>query len=444
MRFACGNPKRWRRLSFQRNVANLSQCSAANLTIVNFRWRWRPRRRHGKANAMTSQDCKETISRPRVRRLTLNDFRSYASLDCSVASRLVVLTGENGAGKTNILEALSMFTPGRGLRRAEIGECARRGGSGGFAVSIEVEADGGAIQLGHGLERAADGASMRRFRVNRAPVSSARAFADCIRVLWLTPSMDGLFAGSPGERRRFLDRLALGVDADHGARVNRLEQALRNRNRLLEEGISDRRWLEAAEYEIAALGVAVAAARLETVSRLDALIKSGRDDNSLFPWAEIALEGELEQMLARQPALRVEEHYRGLLAAARRRDAAAGRTLIGPHASDLAIRHGPKNEPARACSTGEQKALLTGLVLAHARLVAAMTGAAPLLLLDEIAAHFDPMRREALFGELERLAGQVWMTGADAFAFNSLRDRADLLLVEPGRVKKLEKSISSD
>jgi DNA replication and repair protein RecF len=385
---------------------------------------------------MTSQDYKETTSRPRVRRLTLNDFRSYASLDCSIASQLVVLTGENGAGKTNILEALSMFSPGRGLRRAEIGECARRGGSGGFAVSIEVESDGGAIQLGHGLERGADGASLRRFRVNRAPVGSARAFAECIRVLWLTPAMDGLFAGPAGERRRFLDRLALGVDADHGARVNRLEQALRNRNRLLEEGVSDRRWLDAAEYEIAALGVAVAAARVETASRLDALIKSGRDDASPFPWAEIALHGELEQMLAQEPALRVEERYRALLAASRRRDAASGRTLVGPQTSDLAVRHGPKNEAARACSTGEQKALLTGLVLAHARLVAAMTGAAPLLLLDEIAAHFDPMRREALFGELERLAGQVWMTGADASAFDSLRERADMLQIEPGHVKK--------
>jgi DNA replication and repair protein RecF len=399
---------------------------------------WRLLRSHGKADPMTMQHRNETISRPKVRRLTLSDFRSYASLDCSIASRLVVLTGENGAGKTNILEALSMFSPGRGLRRAEIGECARRDGSGGFAVSIEVESEGCTTQLGHGLEKnAADGAALRRFRVNRAPTSSARAFVDYIRVLWLTPAMDGLFAGPAGERRRFLDRLALGVDAEHGARVNRLEQALRNRNKLLEEGVSDRRWLEAAEYEIAALGVAVAAARLQTVSRLDALIRAGCDDNSPFPWAEIALEGELEQMLAQEPALRVEEHYRGLLAAARRRDAAAGRTLIGPQTSDLAVCHGPKHEPARACSTGEQKALLTGLVLAHARLVAAMTGAAPLLLLDEIAAHFDPRRREALFDELERLAGQVWMTGADASAFSSLRERADMLHVTPGRLKNL-------
>ena len=272
---------------------------------------------------------------------------------------MIALFGENGAGKTNLLEALSLFSPGRGLRREELAECARRGGAGGFAVSIEVEADGVTTQLGHGLTPSRE----RLFRVDRMPVSSARAFADHVRVLWLTPAMDGLFSGAAGERRRFLDRLALGVDAEHGARANRLERALRNRNRLLEEGVADRRWLDAAEQEIAALGVAVAAARRETVSRLVALIAAGRDDASPFPWADVTIEGELERRLALEPALAVEEWYRGELAASRRRDAAAGRTLIGPQASDLAVRHGPKNEAARACSTGEQKALLTGLTL---------------------------------------------------------------------------------
>lgn len=384
---------------------------------------------------MTAQHRNEAISRPLARRLTLGDFRSYAALDCRIASRLVVLTGENGAGKTNILEALSLFSPGRGLRRAEFAECARREGSGGFAVSIEIETERGVAQLGHGLERSgANEGAARRFRVDRAPVSSARAFADHIRVLWLTPAMDGLFAGPANERRRFLDRLALGVDADHGARVSRLEHALRNRNKLLEEGVSDQRWLEAAENEIAALGVGVAAARFETVSRLASLIQSSRDDASAFPWADIALEGELEQMIAHEPALRVEDHYRALLASSRRRDAAAGRTLSGPHVSDLLVRHGPKGEPARACSTGEQKALLTGLVLAHARLVGVMSRIAPILLLDEVAAHFDVRRREALFDELGRLGGQVWMTGADPSAFASLQGRADMLRVMPGYV----------
>ena len=244
--------------------------------------------------------------------------------------------------------------------------------------------------------------------------------------------MDGLFSGAAGERRRFLDRLALGVDAEHGARANRLERALRNRNRLLEEGVADRRWLDAAEQEIAALGVAVAAARRETVSRLVALIAAGRDDASPFPWADVTIEGELERRLALDPALAVEEWYRGELAASRRRDAAAGRTLIGPQASDLAVRHGPKNEAARACSTGEQKALLMGLTLAHAKLIGAMTGQAPMLLLDEVAAHFDVKRREALYEELQTLGGQVWMTGADPALFAPLRGSAELLLVTPG------------
>jgi DNA replication and repair protein RecF len=375
---------------------------------------------------------------PRVRRLRLSDFRSYAALDCAISATLVALTGENGAGKTNLLEALSLFSPGRGLRGAEIAECARRQGAGGFAVSIELETDGRETQLGHGLESggAGEGAA-RRFRIDRAPVASARAFADHLRPLWLTPAMDGLFAGPAGDRRRFLDRLTMSVDAEHGARAARLERALRNRNRLLAEESSDIRWLDAAEREIAALGVAVAAARRDTVERLRALIAAERDEASPFPFAEVAIDGELERRVADEPALKVEDHYRGVLASMRRRDAAAGRTLSGPQASDLLVRHGPKDEAARACSTGEQKALLTGLVLAHARLVAATTGMAPLLLLDEIAAHFDPIRREALFGELARIGGQVWMTGADGHVFDSLAGRADLLRVTPGRVERV-------
>jgi DNA replication and repair protein RecF len=373
-------------------------------------------------------------SAPSVRRLTLSDFRSYAALDCRFETRMIALFGENGAGKTNLLEALSLFSPGRGLRRAELAECARRGGAGGFAVSIEVDTDGATTQLGHGLTAAGE----RLFRIDRAPVNSARAFADHVRALWLTPAMDGLFSGPAGERRRFLDRLALGVDAEHGARANKLERALRNRNRLLEEGVGDRRWLDAAEQEIAALGVAVAAARRETVSRLAALIAAGRDDDSPFPWADVSIEGELEGRLQREPALAVEEWYRGELSASRRRDAAAGRTLIGPQASDLAVRHGPKNEAARACSTGEQKALLMGLTLAHAKLVSAMTGQAPLLLLDEVAAHFDTKRREALYQELQGLGGQIWMTGADPALFEPLRASAELVLVTPGRATRLD------
>ena len=319
---------------------------------------------------MRPLDASPAILSPLIRRLTLRDFRSYAALDARFGSRTIALTGENGAGKTNILEALSMFSPGRGLRRAEIGLCARHDGPGGFAVSIELETDGRILQLGHGLEPDAQGgatlggaakgvsAAARRFRVDRAPATSQRAFAEHIQVLWLTPAMDGLFTGPAGDRRRFLDRLTLGVDADHGARVSKLERALRNRNRLLEDGGADPRWLAAAEQEIAALGVAVASARLDTAQRLAALIEATRDDASHFPFALISLDGDLEQMLREEPAFTVEERYRSMLAGSRRRDAAAGRTLIGPQGSDLLVRHGPKGEAARDCSTGEQKALL--------------------------------------------------------------------------------------
>ena len=375
-----------------------------------------------------------SASAPRVRRLVLGDFRSYATLDIDLDARLVVLTGDNGAGKTNVLEALSMFSPGRGLRRADLAEMARAGGSGGWAVSIEIEAPDGALQIGTGFDPAEGPA--RRCRIERAPVGSARAFADHLRVVWLTPAMDGLFAGPAGERRRFLDRLVLAVDSDHGARVNALDRALRNRNRLLEDGGRDRAWLDAAERELAEIAVAVSAARHETVARLSALICGDHDPASPFPWAELTLEGEIERLIPEAPALEIEDHYRALLRDGRARDAAAGRTLVGPQASDLAVLHGPKQARAARCSTGEQKALLVGLVLAHARLVASMSGHAPLVLLDEIAAHFDPARRAALYAGLEKLGSQVFMTGADPAAFADVEGRALMLPVTPGRIAR--------
>ena len=376
--------------------------------------------------------------RPAVRRLVLADFRSYPALDLEVEPGLVVLAGDNGAGKTNLLEAISLLSQGRGLRRADMAECAREHGTGGWAVSVEIEDAGHRVQLGTGLEPAVGEASAaRKCRIDRAPVGSARAFADHVRLVWLTPAMDGLFTGSPGERRRFLDRLVLAIDTGHGTRVNALERALRNRNRLLEETRPDRIWLDATEREVAELGVAVAAARHETVVQLSALIDRRRDPSSPFPWAELALAGEIETLLFGGPALAVEEHYREILRDNRSRDARAGRTLIGPHTSDLRVRHGPKQADAERASTGEQKALLTGLVLAHAALVANMSGMAPILLLDEIAAHFDIARRERLFQDLLALGGQVWMTGADPAVFATLGGRASVFAVAVGQVAKV-------
>ena len=360
----------------------------------------------------------------------LNDFRSYAALDLAIRGGLVVLCGENGAGKTNLLEALSLFAPGRGLRRAELGECARVGGAGGFALSIEVEEDGETHQLGCGWKPGANGeAAERRNRIDRAAVASSRAFCDHVRLVWLTPAMDSLFAGPASERRRLLDRFVLAIDPNHGARVSRFERALRGRNRLLEEGGRNAAWLDAIEQEAAELGVAVAAARLDCVRRLEALIAAERDDSSPFPWAKLALVGEIEAMTDNGPALKAEDRYRASLRDSRSRDAAAGRTLIGPHLSDLLVWHGPKQAPAGASSTGEQKALIVGLALAHARMVAEMSATAPLALLDEVAAHLDPRRRAALYDALTRLGGQVFLTGADPAVFAELEGRAEMFKV---------------
>ncbi len=244
-----------------------------------------------------SESAKDALVSPEasVSRFILSDFRSYPRLDLALASKpLVALIGDNGAGKTNLLEALSLFAPGRGLRRADIAEMARAGGSGGFAVSVELRSPHGPVQLGAGHDPG-DGPQGRKFRVNKAPAGSARLFSDYVRLCWLTPAMDGLFAGSPGDRRRFVDRMVLAVDADHGARVAALERAARNRNKLLEDRASDGAWLNATEREVAELSVAVAFARKETIERLDALIHETRDEGSPFPWAKIAMEGEIDR-----------------------------------------------------------------------------------------------------------------------------------------------------
>jgi len=372
---------------------------------------------------------------PRVTRLILENFRSYAALDLPVSGRLVALVGENGAGKTNLLEALSLFVAGRGLRRAEFAQMAREGGPGGFSASIALETPFGEHRLGTGIEAPDPGGRAARLcRIDGATVPTPAAFSEFLRLVWLTPDLDALFRGPAGERRRFLDRLVLAVDAEHGGRVNALDRALRSRNRILEETPQERLWLDAVEREVAELAVAVTAARQETVQRLAALILATRDDASPFPFAAIALAGELDELVATLPAVDAEDRYRALLREGRTRDRAAGRTLVGPQASDLLVRHGPKDIPAGAASTGEQKALLLGLVLAHARLVASMSGMAPLVLLDEVAAHLDPRRRSGLFDALEGLGGQVWLSGADPALFAELGGKAEVLQVRPGRV----------
>jgi DNA replication and repair protein RecF len=378
----------------------------------------------------------------RIRRLTLTNFRSYQSAAFPVDRDLVVLVGPNGAGKTNLIEAISFLAPGRGLRRATLDDVAFRDDDGatgdrpsgnGWAVAAEIEGALGIATLGTGTQGPADEPHARKFRIDREPASAA-AFADHLRVVWLVPAMDSMFAGPASDRRRFLDRLVLAVDAEHGARVNALERSLRSRNRLLEQAQPDPHWLDAIEHETAELAVAVAAGRAETVRRLSARLARRADTETPFPWAEIALDGWIENALLAVPASEIEDRYRAALKHARPRDAAAGRTLDGVHLTDLMVRHGPKHIAADAASTGEQKALLIGLVLAHAELVADMSGFSPIILLDEIIAHLDPMRRAALYDELEMLAAQVWMTGADPAAFADVLARAAAFDIAPGRV----------
>lgn len=367
----------------------------------------------------------------RIDRLQVTDFRTYAVADIAPASQMVALVGDNGAGKTNLLEAVSLLAQGRGLRRADLADMARQGGGGGFAAAFEAEGALGPCHLGTGLIAGEPG---RKARINREPAVSPAHFADHLRVIWLTPDQDGVFRAAAGERRRFLDRLVLAVDPAHGSRVTALERALRARNRLLEDPASDSRWLDAAEHEVADIAIAVAAARRETVDRLAHLIAIHRDDRSAFPWAAVALDGDIDRRMADAPAGDVEDWYRAELAATRPRDRAAGRTLIGPHTSDLVVRHGPKDMPAHLSSTGEQKALLVGLTLAHARLVADMTGMAPVVLLDEVAAHLDPNRRRALIQTLAVLGGQVWMSGADPSLLDDLPADAARFRVTPGQI----------
>ncbi len=375
--------------------------------------------------------------RARVCNLQLTNFRSYRDASLAAGDGPVLLTGPNGAGKTNLLEAISFLTPGRGLRRAMLTDVAASEGDGSWAVSAEVEGALGVVRLGTGIDAVnEDEGTSRRYRIDREKVTSAAHFTDHLRVVWLVPEMDGLFLGPASDRRRFLDRLVLAIDAEHSSRVNGLERALRSRNRLLEETAPDPRWLDAVEHEVAELGVAVAAARAEAVQRLKRQIDSSRDPGSLFPTASLGLSGWLDEELISGSALEIEERYRTSLRDARPRDKAAGRTLDGPHLSDLSVMHFEKNISAERCSTGERKALIVGLILSHARLVASMHGCAPLVLLDDVSAFLDEDRRAALFESLRELGSQVWMTGVDASAFSALGAGKEHFEVSPGVVRK--------
>ncbi|TWG92373.1 DNA replication and repair protein RecF [Mesorhizobium sp. J18] len=376
----------------------------------------------------------EKPAQVRLTRLSLSDFRNYAQLSVNLRAGAVVLTGENGAGKTNLLEAVSFLTPGRGLRRAAYGDVARVGSISGFAVHARIEGPFGTAEIGTGTAAiSADGMETgRKVRINGATARSADEMLEWLRVMWITPAMDALFTGPASDRRRFLDRLVLTIDPAHGRRAADYERAMRSRNRLLAEESRDDAWFDAIETQMAETGVALAAARAEMIRLLGAM--TDRLANSPFPKADLAVEGPLEVAVGTRAAVDMEEDFRAALRAGRGRDRAAGRTLEGPHRSELLVSHRPKDMPAASCSTGEQKALLVGIVLAHARLTGELTGSAPVLLLDEIAAHFDAERRAALFDILEELNCQAFMTGTEASLFSSLLGRAQFLTVSSGTV----------
>lgn len=375
-----------------------------------------------------------------IEELKLHQFRNFASLRLPLDERHVVLSGENGAGKTNLLEAVSFLSPGRGLRRAAYAQVAKvetesaPRGDGSWAVHTELNGAAGPVSIGTGLQPGGQD-TQRKVHVNSAVVKSNDGLLEHARVLWLTPAMDGLFTGPAGDRRRFLDRLVLAIDPTHGKRVNDFERAMRSRNKLLEDRHGDTSWLDGLEIQLAETGVAIVFARAELVALLSSIIdKTRTEGDTVFPHAEIVLNGTLETMIREGAASDLEDTYRAMLCRERSRDRAAGRTLDGPHRCKLAVRHGPKNMEAALCSTGEQKALLTGMILAHAQLVGDVSGMAPILLLDEIAAHLDPSRRAALFDRIDDIGCQAWMTGTDDHLFEALGDRAQHFTVSNGSV----------
>ena len=390
------------------------------------------RKGEGKTEAIASNSATRLF----IRSLKLTDFRNYASAELKLEARPVVLIGDNGSGKTNLLEAVSLLGPGNGLRGRPYGELCRKDGAGGFAVSARVVSREDEVEIGTGLPFGTREEHAGRTVRIAGKEQTASALGDHVKLVWLIPAMDGLFTGSASERRRFLDRLVLAVDPKMRSSLGRYDRAMRQRNRLFQMREGSRALFEGLEEQMAEAGVAIAAARLDAVERLAALIERMREarGEGPFPSAQIALEGKLEEAVSRLPATEVEDEFRILLEAGRERDGAAARALEGPHLSDLIVSHGPKDTLAAHCSSGEQKALLIGLILAKAELIKEIEGVSPLVLLDEVAAHLDQARREALFGEISRLGSQAWMTGTDRDLFAPIAQEAQIFAVNQGKI----------
>lgn len=387
----------------------------------------------GAAVANVSPAVHPAAARFALRRLALTQFRNYARLHLELDERPVVLTGANGAGKTNLLEAVSLLTPGRGLRSARLEELpAHAAAKGDWGIAAAIETPGGPVDIGTGVVA---GETRRQVRIDGKQARGQTALAPYCAAVWLTPQMDRLFLDGAEERRRFLDRLVFGTDPAHAGRLTAYQNTRRQRQRLLAEG-GDRAWLDALERTLAERAVAIAAGRLYLARRLDrAAMEAGSEaDDGPFPTPRLAVLGDAEQWLAESPALAVEDRLAETWRRNRREDAATGQTSLGPHRSDMAVWYAGRDLPAAQCSTGEQKALLIGLVLASARLTAAERGAQPLVLLDEIAAHLDPDRRAALYRRLLDSGAQVWLTGTEPALFEPLGDAAQYFHVADGRL----------
>lgn len=343
-------------------------------------------------------------------RLILNDFRNHAALEIRPVAQFVALHGSNGAGKTNVLEAVSLLVPGRGLRRAAMSDMVRTAGGGGFAIVAEV---GGNV-IGTGVS--AEQPDRRKVRVNESN-AAINSLAEWLSVIWLTPAMDRLFADGAAARRRFLDRLVLALNPGHARHSSRYEKAMQQRNRLLSGGVAaDPLWLDALEAQMAESGCAIEAARNWVVEALRMQLLATPSGPFAMPQIQL-----IDKVAA------ADGNLAAVWRKGRGRDAAAGRTLVGPHRADLKVLHSASGHVAEQCSTGEQKALLLSLILAHAALVSAQRDAPPILLLDEVAAHLDPSRRTALFGLLADTGAQVWMTGTEPELFNGIGPSAQLL-----------------